>query len=377
MVHSRKIRVVVKVFCMTLFSFCIHAQDDPKADIKATATPPQLMQDIKSTATPAKEPIDTTLDMVDIEEGGNWLKVRKALEDTVDAIEDINILFTKILDERMNFLKKRNKADKAFEDFLQTIGMDVGDFNRQIDMLIAQLEEERKEDGELSEEERAVLAAANQKKQELKALQDDVKNIMEYDTRIDDTLMALEDQINTCRDYQNQAWKNFQAIKKVYNDEKAERLYQKTENVLSNMQQIFAYLQGDLTQYLDNTISMLNTAMNSANSTLKSMKAKGVDLRTTLEKLELKEEQQEDMQKIEEAKEQQKADDEDAFKKRSLWSRIISTIVSAVTSTLNYVSQAFNVTVGWVKNWFIKKAVPVQPVAQEPLVETGTQEVNA
>jgi hypothetical protein len=305
---------------------------------------------LTTTATP--NGIDATLDTVDIQEGGNWLKVRKALENTVDAIENINVLFTKILDERMTFLKKRNKADKDFEKFLQSFGMDIGDFDRQMTQLIEHMEQDRKDEGVLSEEERALLTAAQQKKEAIKELKNEVTNIGQLDTRIDDILMALEDQINTCRDYQSQAWKNFQAIKKVYNDEKAERLYQKTEILFTNMQAIYGYLQGDLSQYLDSTIQMLTDAISKADASVKDLQSKGVNLRETLQKLEQKDKQASMPQEGEAPKVQPTP------KKVSWFTSITNTISGVMSSIGNF----FGSLMQSVMNLFVKKPA-VKPVA--------------
>lgn len=321
------------------------------AAVEVSKSAAALTEQVTTETPKGANAIDATLDTVDIQEGGNWLKVRKALENTVDMIENINVLFTKILDERMTFLKKRNKADKDFEKFLQAFGMDIGDFDRQMTQLVERLEQERKEDGDLTEEERAVLTAAQQKKEAIKELKEDIKNIAQYDTRIDDILMAFEDQINTCRDYQNQAWKNFQAIKKVYNDEKAERLYQKTETVYANMQAIYTYLQGDLTQYLDTTIQMLTDAMSKADASVKDLQAKGVNLRETLEKLEHKE-------KKPAAQPEQKV--EPVVKKPTSWFSYITSVVSGIFGSIR---SFFSSLVGSVMGIFIKKPAAAKPVA--------------
>lgn len=219
------------------------------------------------------------------QEGGNWLLKRQALEKTMDVIEKIKDVFTKILESRIDYLVKRNKVDRTFDSFSNSIGFELGDLNQLLKTLMAQLKAERKREGDLTEEERTVLAEVESKITELKQLKSTVNSITEMDASLDDAIMQLEKEITTSNSYQTRAWKNFQTIKTVLSDEKAEELYLQTESLLKNMQDILNYLKGDLLTYFNSVINSLKEDMTKAEEAIKNLESKGINLQDEVKKI--------------------------------------------------------------------------------------------
>lgn len=231
------------------------------------------------------KPVMTAEGMDTLEqEGGNWLLKRQALEKTVDLIEQINGFFTKILEARIDFLVKRNKIDRDFDVFISKIGFEFGDIARMLSTLIEELEQQRKAIGELPEEERQALTDLDSKQKELQDLQQQLKETSDLILSLDDVIMQLEKEINIANSYQANAWKNFQAIKKVLNDEKAEELYLETQGLLKNMQAIDAYLKDKLFNYFNGIIDNIKKGMSTIQASFKSLEDKGVDLKAEIEK---------------------------------------------------------------------------------------------
>ena len=219
------------------------------------------------------------------QEGGNWLLKRQALEKTMDVIEKIKDTFTKILESRIDYLVKRNKIDRSFDLFSNKIGFELGDLNKLLSTLLQDLKSQRKDDGDLTEEERQVLTDIETKITELKDLRITVRSITDLDASLDDTIMQLEKEIDTSNSYQNRAWRNFQTIKKVLSDEKAEELYLQTESLLKNMQEILLYLKGDLATYFNSVINNLRQSMDKVEASIKELDAKGIKLVDEVKKI--------------------------------------------------------------------------------------------
>jgi hypothetical protein len=251
--------------------------------IEATAQSAEAQKETKKTEKPApfeEEGIDTLE-----QDGGNWLLKRQALEKTMDVIEKIKDLFTKILESRIEYLVKRNKTDRSFDLFANSIGFELGDLNQLLVTLVTKLKTERKEEGDLSEEERQALAEVETKIAELKSLKASIKSITDMDASLDDAIMQLEKEINTSNSYQTRAWRNFQTIKKVLSDEKAEELYLQTESLLKNMQDIYSYLKGDLLTYFNGIITNLKQEMSQAEEAIKTLQTKGINLKDEVKKI--------------------------------------------------------------------------------------------
>lgn len=234
----------------------------------------------KPAATFEEEGIDTYE-----QEGGNWLLKRQALEKTMDVIEKIKDIFTKILESRIDYLVKRNKTDRSFDLFANKIGFELGDLNQLLKTLIEQLKAERKKEGDLTEEERTLLAEVESKITQLKDLKSTVNSISDMDASLDDAIMQLEKEITTSNSYQTRAWKNFQTIKKVLSDEKAEELYLQTESLLKNMQEILSYLKGDLLTYFNSVIDTLKEDMSKAEDSISALESKGINLQQEVKKI--------------------------------------------------------------------------------------------
>lgn len=230
---------------------------------------------------------EDALDTLDVEDGGNWLIKRQAVEGMIDIIEEIDALFTKIIESRYEFLVQRNQANKEFDMFAQTIGFDLGSLDQLLSTLFDHLAKEQAEEGDLSESERELQTALREQKKELEQLQDAVQKILARDTKIDESVMSIEQQINVARSYQNQAWRNFQAVKMVWSEEKAQELFQKTEGLLTNLRSLYqTWLKGDLQRYVTDLIQSSRSDMQKVKDKIALLKEKGIDLKEQSAKIE-------------------------------------------------------------------------------------------
>ncbi len=322
----------------------------------------------KQPVVPVGEGIDTLE-----QEGGNWLLKRQALEKTIDVIEKIKDVFTKTLEVRVDYLVKRNKTDRSFDTFANSIGFELGDLNQLLSTLVKQLKAERVQEGDLTEEERTLLQEVENKITELKSLKATLKSITEMDASLDEALMQLEKEITTSNSYQTRAWRNFQTIKKVLSDEKAEELYLQTESLLKNMQEILKYLNGDLLHYFDSVISTLKQNMSDTQEKIKALEAKGINLQEEVKKIKKaeklarkgKKQKKEEAQKKEQEKVPELKTPQKEVKKEESWFDYIAIVwrypLSVVNSIWEY-GMSFFVT---------KKVAPKIPVEVTKAAEKG------
>lgn len=307
------------------------------------------------------------------QDGGNWLLKRQALEKTMDVIEKIKDVFTKTLDLRIDYLVKRNKTDKAFDTFSNTIGFELGDLNQLLTTLVTQLKAERKTQGDLPEEERTLLAEIEGKIAELKKLKEKVQSITQMDESLDDAIMQLEKEINTSNSYQARAWRNFQTIKTVLNDEKAEELYLQTESLLKNMQDIETYLKGDLLTYFNGVITTIKDDMSKAQETIKALEEKGINLKDEVKKIRKAEKlaRKQKLQKIEDEKKKQQEKESPKPVEKPVTKSWIDSISVLWHYPLAFVTSAWELITGF---FGAKKEEVVQVAARIKQQETAPKQ---
>jgi hypothetical protein len=253
----------------------------PEQPAPVTAAPEVPVVEQPEEKKPTK-PVQEGITTLDLDEG-NWFLKRQALEKTMNIIEELNSVFTQIMDLRMPFLKTRNEVDREFALFAKDMGFELGDVNQLVTTIVERMEEERTKEGQLNEEERAFLAQLEKRLEELKQLQKDLTAIEDLDTSIDDVIMQVEQEIDQSHSYQAQGWRNFQAIKKVLNDEKAEELALKTEGLLNNIKDIHSYLSGQLMTYFNKKVQILKENMEAVKAKLNTFKGEEGNLKKSLE----------------------------------------------------------------------------------------------
>lgn len=261
------------------------------------------------------------------EESGNWLLKRVALEGVIDKLDQINTLFTSVLDSRMDFLVKRNQVDRAFDLFANSIGFELGEADQLLNDILVDLGLNQKEEGDLAPDERELAQEVTDKKNAIEQLKKDIKNVTDLDASLDDVIMRSEEQVKICDNYKKQAWINFQAIKLTLDDEKAYELDYQTLILRENIKQILAYLTGDLLNYFNTSVQMLNDDMSKIKSAIENLKTQGVDLHAMKEKLALEDWELEKARLKAEEEANQQAFEEDTEQKTSKgWWRSISVI---------------------------------------------------
>lgn len=317
------------------------------------------------------------IDTVNIEEGGNWLLKRKAVEDMIDLIGEINRRFSSILEARADYKIKQNQLDNEYDKFVTEIGFDIGDADKLLADLLEQLDREQKRQGDLTEQERELLAAITQKQNELTVLQEELQNIHGIESKINDVMTTVDSQIKISNGYQNKAWANFQEIKQLLSDEKAEELYYATDASYKSLQDIYAYLKNTLASYFNDQIQAMRDQMSKIKMSIANLQQIGLDLKHEFEKYEkqdLEADERRTQEEIDKEIREKAAQEAQALEKKQASRGFFSSIVRSFTKFFNGIGNFFfsiwdKISSLWKKPVPAVMKVPAvheEPVAKEP-----------
>ncbi|MGE0010094.1 MAG: hypothetical protein AB7F19_06160 [Candidatus Babeliales bacterium] len=232
-----------------------------------------------ATSAPAAQAQESLLDTIDIEEGGNWVLKRKALQDTVRKIEDINALYDDIRDTNIVFLQGINTVDVLFTQFSYDVGLDLGKVDQLVQDVLHHLESEREETGDLSEAERDILQKAEDRKKEVEQLRTNIHDIWQAYAQLKEARMLNDEQIIEADRIRKQAWRNFRMIERVLNEVKAEELYHETVQLFEALQTSYRYLQTRLIPHFEQSIKTIQEKMQMAKKQSEELQSQGVLLK--------------------------------------------------------------------------------------------------
>ncbi len=255
----------------------------------------------------AQEVEEIGIDTIDIDEPqGNWLFKRMWWEHAEKRYEKIRDLVKKIWESRMNFFIKRTELDKmTLDPFYISMGLGQGELYEILSELVSRIDQERKEEGVLTQPERSLLNRLKAEQQTLEQTKLDVELISQLDHDIDQALNRLMEQINRVRAYEREAWEHFKNIARVLNDKKARELFFKIDTALRNIKSIDDYLQRDFTQHFNQLLQKINDQVNKVTNEVQGLKEKGIDFKKQLDTIEAEEEQPVPEQEVEEEKEEE------------------------------------------------------------------------
>lgn len=262
-------------------------KEEPKKVEQEVATTDKAKAQEAASSAPAPDAAAVTevqspvslLDTIDIEEGGNWVLKRKALQDTVRKIEDINALYDDIRDTNIVFLQGINTVDVLFTQFSYDVGLDLGKVHQLVQDVSHHLESEREETGDLTEAERDILQKTEDRKKEIEQLRTNIHDIWQAHAQLKEARTLNDDQIIEADRIRKQAWRNFRMIERVLNEVKAEELYHETVQLFEAMQTSYRYLQTRLIPHFEQSIKMIQDKMQSVKKQAEDLQSQGVLLK--------------------------------------------------------------------------------------------------
>lgn len=248
-------------------------QPEPKPEPKPEVVAPEPVVEQKP------QPVESLLDTIDIEEGGNWVLKRKALQDTVRKVEDINSLYDDIRDTNVVFLQGINTVDVLFSQFTYDVGLDLGKVDQLVQDVAHHLESEREQDGDLTEAERELLTKAEERKKEIEQLRANIQDIWQANAQLKEARALNDEQIIEADRLRKQAWANFRMIERVLNEVKAEQLYYETVQLFEALQTSHRYLQTRLIPHFEQSIKTIQAKMQAVKQQSEELQKEGVLLK--------------------------------------------------------------------------------------------------
>ncbi len=271
------------------------AQEEPVQEEPAEE-PAEEPQEVKE---PEPEPEKVELgpdeimgiDTVDLEDPqGNWLYKRVWWERAEAKYEKIRIAVTSVMEVRTKFFAKRAELDKTVLDpFYIKIGLSQGELQDKLTERIAKLEKDiqDKRDAQLLEKLEA-------DKQELEQLKQEVQEVVKQDEEVENAILMLVEQANKMRNYEQQAWQDFKSIARVLDDKKARELFYKVDGAWRNIQELQRYVESNFSTGFDTLIEKVSKKVQQVDSSMQSLKEKGVDLKKPAEEEEQDEDEEEE-----------------------------------------------------------------------------------
>ena len=307
---------------------------------------------------PLEEPLG--IDTVQLKEPqGNWLFKRIWWERAEERYEKIRRLVEKIWESRMNFFIKRTEVDKKILDpFYITVGLGQGELKVILSDLMDHMEQEQKEEGMLSEQERALLGTLKTEQEALRQLKLDVESISELDHAIDDALVKLMETINQVREQERDAWVQFKEIARVLSEKKARELFYKMDVTWRNIKSMSAYLEKEFTDHFKDLIGRAEEHIERVKKEIDALKEKGIDFKKQADRMEQQEEQERVQPPPPEVKDEE---EEEAVVQKGWIGATVNMITSMVQTTLNAVISVIR----WPYDLIFGRGAP-EPEAERP-----------
>jgi len=226
------------------------------------------------------------IDTIDLSEPqGNWLFKRFWWEKAEKQYEKTKKSVDQVYEERMKFFEQRSDLDrKVFIPFYNLVGTEKGDITGTLNYLIDQLQTERSEEG-LSQEQKQFYKSLEAEKKNLEQLKSDIKVVSKIDDALDTALIKLMELVNRARMYERQSWDSFKTITRELSDKKAFEQYSSMSNYITNINDILDYIRDSFAPHFAKLKTLANDQTEKVKASLKSLKEKGINLKSETKRL--------------------------------------------------------------------------------------------
>ncbi len=246
------------------------------------AQPVSTVPTVQETAQVDSEGLDT----LNIDTGGNWLEKRVWYKKAEREYEEIHKIMQKTSDIRTKFVHEVSVIGKHIDDFYEKVSFEKGQIDELLQAVLGSLTTEQKiRGGDLSSDERGIKEKIHADQQAFQSIEATMKSITDLDEQVSKTMIKAFQEIDACNALEAKAWNNFKEIGSILDDKKARVLFYEIENFYKNIEKKIDYLQSNLLNYLQNQLnSKIMQQTSQIQTTVNSLKAKGLDIQTLLEK---------------------------------------------------------------------------------------------
>lgn len=243
-------------------------------------------EQINPVVTKPVKPIELPLDVLATSDGErlNWLAVREWFEHAEDKIKDMSSLLVKIMHAREQYIKTHDALDDKLEKAFVAIGFEQGKLTELLEYLLAQMEKERKDQGDLSVQERAFVSKLESKKNELQKLKDDLNALQELNDAADAVVKRVIEQITKSGEYNKKALEYFDQIPQ--GTIQAKEGFYHIDALEKSMQAVYDYVNGQLLQYFQSVVQKTEALLSSLEQQISVFKKDGIDLQHEVDLLE-------------------------------------------------------------------------------------------
>jgi hypothetical protein len=351
---------VMRIYTLCIMMLCIgvYAADQEEQQVAEQEQKPSW-----DGASQDDDGVTTTQDL-----RGNWYSKRKILNDSRRVFESMRSIIDELEEGYGAYLSKRNDVVSTVDTFYLDYAFKGGAIDSAMNDISEQLKQERSDEGELTEEERAYVGKLESYQNELEQLQVDMQSLHELHIALDQSLRTLHEQIDKARDFEEKTWEYYNAISQVLSDKIATQMYYEMQGLSENVKKISDYMTGDVDAFLNNTIGLINEYVEKTKTDIDALEKEGIVLRENVAAEVVDEEVQEDEQAP--SPEQAKEEAAPGWFQRALTN----------------VKMAWQGFVSWIASWFIvdsssqpKKSIKVdtEDTASTPaLGEQAQQTVN-
>jgi DNA repair exonuclease SbcCD ATPase subunit len=197
----------------------------------------------------------------------------------------------KINDLVMQFFARRTELDKTvFDPFFVDIGFAQGELLNMLTLLLEHLEHDRAKEGALNEKERELLDVIAKDRELVEQLHRDTQSITLLEHATNELMDRVMEQKTRVSRHEREAWQYMREVARILSDTKARELYYKVDAAWRNIKSIHRYFEQDLQRYLDQLITNAKQQVERIKSALQTLKEKGIDLKNSVERLEMQQE---------------------------------------------------------------------------------------
>ncbi|MBT3827954.1 hypothetical protein HOL34_01000 [bacterium] len=247
-----------------------------KEEVKPPAT--SLIQKKEQVSQKVMGELDT------VNGSGNWVAMKGIRRKAQSAIKQMRQIIKSIPNSQQSLSSKQQDLRKKLSSFYIEMGTEQGVLEEKLRDLEKDIENERKDQGDLTLKERNVARRVKIENELLDRTQSDLKQIHEFQDSVDKAINALEDQEKLAQNYLDKSYDLYDRIEILLDDIKATQLLNEMSAYLKSMQAIASYGSNRLNAYVQKNVSDAQTVMGDLKQQIIKLKAAGVSLEKQADK---------------------------------------------------------------------------------------------
>ena len=281
---------------------------------------------------------------------GNWYIKRRYVREARDVYEQhIRPALDQMEQLQDQFMSQRKTILDTIWKFYQEYAIDIGQLLQRIRSIVKQLEQQKDNQDDLSQEEQEWLQKAQGYKATLQEMDEHVTSLQELHNNLDKSITLFDEQVDQVDTYEQKAWDLYKQIIDAVSDQVAEQHFRELKGIRNNADQIVTWATNEFAPFLDKAGKQIESYISKLKSALDTVEKGGVTLRENLQKQEKESEQdaqQKQQQEQQEKPSKQTADEQPGFMTQA-WQSVVDTvayvgdiIVAGWNTVLSYIGLA-------------------------------------